>query len=126
MNLNKDLLNVVVAAAVAALTAAGTSYLVLRYAPLGLGTAPVRDDDRVRCWLFSRRRRPPRKRKPTCAVYGDSRSMMYLPYKSDQEADARQLMVDMFDLVLPEKVSEEVIKKAKKGAKLGPIIVIRA
>jgi hypothetical protein len=53
--------------------------------------------------------------KPTCAVYGDSRSMMYLPYKSDQEADARQLMVDMFDLVLPEKVSEEVIKKAKKG-----------
>jgi hypothetical protein len=59
------------------------------------------------------------------AVYGDSRSMMYLPYKSDQEADARQLMVDMFDLVLPEKVSAEVIKKAKKGrAKLGPIIVI--
>ena len=41
--------------------------------------------------------------------------LMYLPYKSDQEADARQLMVDMFDLVLPEKVSEEVIKKAKKG-----------
>jgi hypothetical protein len=52
--------------------------------------------------------------KPTCAVYGDSRSMMNLPYKSDQEADARQLMVDMY-LVLPEKVSEEVIKKAKKG-----------
>ena len=23
------------------------------------------------------------------AVYGDSRSMMYLPYKSDQEAEAR-------------------------------------
>jgi Calcineurin-like phosphoesterase len=48
------------------------------------------------------------------AVYGDSRSMMYLPYKSDQEADARQLMVDIFSLVLPEKVSEEVIKKDVK------------
>ena len=34
----------VVAAAVAALTAAGTSYLVLRYAPLGLGTGPVSTD----------------------------------------------------------------------------------
>ena len=33
-------------------------------------------------------------------VYGDSRSMMYLPYKQDQEAEARKLMVDMFELVL--------------------------
>ena len=33
------------------------------------------------------------------AVYGDSRSMMYLPYKQDQEAEARKLMVDMFELV---------------------------
>jgi hypothetical protein len=48
------------------------------------------------------------------AVYGDSRSMMYLPYKSDQEADARQLMVDMFELVLPEKVADEVVKKDVK------------
>jgi hypothetical protein len=48
------------------------------------------------------------------AVYGDSRSMMYLPYKSDQEADARQLMVDIFSLVLPEKVSEEVVEKDVK------------
>jgi predicted phosphohydrolase len=48
------------------------------------------------------------------AVYGDSRSMMYLPYKSDQEAEARQLMVDIFSLVLPEKVSEAVIKKDVK------------
>jgi Calcineurin-like phosphoesterase len=39
-------------------------------------------------------------------VYGDSRSMMYLPYKADQEADARKLMVDMFNLVLPEVISE--------------------
>lgn len=48
------------------------------------------------------------------AVYGDSRPMMYLPYTLDQEADARKLMVDMFDLVLPEKVSEEVVKKYVK------------
>jgi hypothetical protein len=32
------------------------------------------------------------------AVYGDSRSMIYLPYKSNQEAEARQLMVDIFSL----------------------------
>ena len=48
------------------------------------------------------------------AVYGDSRSMMYLPYKKEQEADARRLMVDMFELVLPEKVSEEVVNKYVK------------
>jgi len=35
MNLNKVLFNVAVAAAVAAVTAAGTSYLVLRYSPAG-------------------------------------------------------------------------------------------
>ena len=39
------------------------------------------------------------------AVYGDSRSMMYLPYRADQEEEARQLMVDMFELVLPAKVA---------------------
>ena len=44
MNLNRVRLNVVVAAAVAAVTAAGTSYLVLRYAPLGMGTGPVSAD----------------------------------------------------------------------------------
>jgi protein-disulfide isomerase len=44
MNLNKDLFNVVVAAAVAVVTAAGTSYLVLRYAPLGMGTEPASAD----------------------------------------------------------------------------------
>jgi len=42
------------------------------------------------------------------AVYGDSRSMMYLPYKSDQREEATKLMVDIFALVLPEKVAEEV------------------
>ncbi|HTF32204.1 MAG TPA: metallophosphoesterase [Myxococcota bacterium] len=47
-------------------------------------------------------------------VYGDSRSMMYLPYKKDQKAEARELMVDMFELVLPEKVAAEVVKKNVK------------
>jgi hypothetical protein len=45
------------------------------------------------------------------AVYGDSRSMMYLPYKASEEAAARKLMVDMFELVLPAKVSQEVVDK---------------
>jgi hypothetical protein len=40
--------------------------------------------------------------------------MMYLPYKASQEADARKLMADMFDLVLPEKVSEAVVQKDVK------------
>ncbi len=48
------------------------------------------------------------------AVYGDSRSMMYLPYKQDQEAEARKLMVDMFELVLPAKVAPEVVAKDVK------------
>jgi hypothetical protein len=45
------------------------------------------------------------------AVYGDSRSMMYLPYKADQKDEAIKLMVDMFELVLPEKVAEEVVRR---------------
>jgi Calcineurin-like phosphoesterase len=48
------------------------------------------------------------------AVYGDSRSMMYLPYKSDQREEATRLMVDIFDLVLPEKVSAEMVKRDVK------------
>jgi hypothetical protein len=48
------------------------------------------------------------------AVYGDSRSMMYLPYKRDQEPEARKLMVDIFALVLPEKVSEAMVTKHVK------------
>jgi hypothetical protein len=50
----------------------------------------------------------------TFDVYGDSRSMMYLPYKASQEADARKLMVDMFDLVLPEKYAEGLVDKYVK------------
>ena len=45
------------------------------------------------------------------AVYGDSRSMMYLPCKADQKEEATNAMVDMFELVLPEKVAAGVVKK---------------
>src|SRR5512132_2244862 len=47
------------------------------------------------------------------AVYGDSRPMMYLPYK-DGQPDLTRLFVEMFGLVLPEKVAEEVVKKDVK------------
>src|SRR3974377_67135 len=47
-------------------------------------------------------------------VYGDSRSMMYLPYKQDQEAEARKLMVDMFEVVLPARVADAVVQKDVK------------
>jgi hypothetical protein len=40
--------------------------------------------------------------------------MMYLPYKSDQREEAIKLMVDIFALVLPEKVAEEVVRKDVK------------
>jgi hypothetical protein len=48
------------------------------------------------------------------AVYGDSRTMMYLPYKADQREEATKLMVEIFSLVLPEKVAEEVVRKDVK------------
>jgi hypothetical protein len=48
------------------------------------------------------------------AVYGDSRSMMYLPYKSNQREEAIKLMVDMFELVFPEKVAEAVVRRDVK------------
>src|SRR5262249_48451375 len=48
------------------------------------------------------------------AVYGDSRSMMYLPYKSDQRDEAIKLMVDIFALVVPEKVAEDDVKRDVK------------
>jgi len=45
------------------------------------------------------------------AVYGDSRSMMYLPYKENQKDSATKLMVELFSLIFPEKVSEEIVNK---------------
>src|SRR5262245_47317859 len=47
------------------------------------------------------------------AVYGDSRPMMYLPSK-DGRPDLTQLFVEMFGLVMPEKVAEEVVKRDVK------------
>ena len=47
------------------------------------------------------------------AVYGNSRPMMYLPYKEGQP-DLNKLFVEMFGLVMPEKVAEEVVKKDVK------------
>ena len=48
------------------------------------------------------------------AVFGDSRSMMYMPEKADQKDEATKLMCDMFSLVLPEKVAKDVVKRDVK------------
>ena len=47
------------------------------------------------------------------AAYGDSRPMMYLPSK-EGNPDLTQLFVEMFGLVMPEKVAAEVVKKDVK------------
>jgi hypothetical protein len=47
-------------------------------------------------------------------VYGDSRSMMYLPHKADQEAEARKLMVDIFQLAVPPEAASAVVEKYVK------------
>ena len=47
------------------------------------------------------------------AVYGDSRPMMYLPLKEGQP-DVSKMFVEMFGLVMPEKVAEAVVKRDVK------------
>ena len=47
------------------------------------------------------------------AAYGDSRPMMYLPMK-DGKPELTKLFVEMFGLVLPEKVAEDVVKRDVK------------
>src|SRR5580704_12276613 len=47
------------------------------------------------------------------AVCGDSRPMMYLPVKEGR-TDLTGLFVEMFGLVMPEKVAEEVVKRDVK------------
>jgi Calcineurin-like phosphoesterase len=47
------------------------------------------------------------------AACGDSRPMMYLPYK-DGKPDLVRLFVEMFGLVMPERVAEEVVKRDVK------------
>ena len=48
------------------------------------------------------------------AVYGDSRPMLYLPFRADQKAKIHALLVDLFALVLPEPISELVVKSKVK------------
>jgi hypothetical protein len=40
--------------------------------------------------------------------------MMYLPYKSSQQAEATKLMVEIFNLLFPEKIAEEVVARDVK------------
>src|SRR6476619_1226726 len=47
------------------------------------------------------------------AVYGDSRPMMYLPYKEGQPV-LNKMFVEMFGLVMPDKVAEAVVKRDVK------------
>src|SRR5215475_1384725 len=47
------------------------------------------------------------------AALGDSRPMMYLPYKKGQ-AELTKLFVEMFGLVLPDRVAEAVVKRDVK------------
>jgi hypothetical protein len=47
------------------------------------------------------------------AVCGDTRPMMYLPYKQGQP-DLTKLFVEMFGLVMPDKVAEAVVRKDVK------------
>ena len=47
------------------------------------------------------------------AACGDSRPIMYLPYK-DGHPDLVRLFVEMFGLVMPERVAEEVVKRDVK------------
>jgi len=47
------------------------------------------------------------------AVYGDSRPMMYLPFTQGQP-ELTTLLVDMFGLVLPQKIAEGLVKKDVK------------
>ena len=48
------------------------------------------------------------------AVYGDSRSMMYLPYRSDQEEEAGSSWSTCLNSCFQQKVAEEVVKKHVK------------
>jgi hypothetical protein len=47
-------------------------------------------------------------------IYGDSRTMMYLPYRADQEADARKVISQIFTLVMPPSEAALVAEKDVK------------
>jgi hypothetical protein len=46
------------------------------------------------------------------AAYGDARTMIYVPYKQEQVAEARHLLAGMFNLVMPQKAAEDLVAKA--------------
>jgi hypothetical protein len=48
------------------------------------------------------------------AVYGDSRPMLYLPFKADQKERIYALLVDLFSLVMPVPISEVVVRMKVK------------
>ena len=48
------------------------------------------------------------------AAYGDARTMIYVPYKENQDAEARHLLAGMFNLVMPQKAAEDLVAKAIK------------
>jgi hypothetical protein len=56
---------------------------------------------------------PPAASAFSFAVYGDSRPMMYLPYKEGQP-ELHKLFVEMFGLVMPERIAEAVVKRDVK------------
>jgi hypothetical protein len=48
------------------------------------------------------------------AVFGDSRSMMYLPSRESQAAETKKDLVDMFEIAMPEKLAEGAVQKHVK------------
>src|SRR5882724_7455332 len=48
------------------------------------------------------------------AAYGDSRPMLYLPVKNDGQPDLTEIFVELFGLVMPEKIAEGVVKRDVK------------
>src|SRR5512132_460193 len=48
------------------------------------------------------------------AVYGDSRSMMYLPYMDTKQEEETKEIVDISKCVSPENIATKIIKKNVK------------
>jgi hypothetical protein len=47
-------------------------------------------------------------------AYGDSRSMMYLPYEEAEKEKIHTALVNIFTLILGEKIAEEIVKAKSK------------
>lgn len=48
------------------------------------------------------------------AVFGDSRTMMYLPHRAEQKAEAENLIADMLELEMPPKEAKQAVEKYVK------------